>query len=71
MNTQRTDAAGASAGTTQIVVDQIKVIEKVKVANPNPSTSRTDAAGASGGTTTQRAESSGFMLDEQKTSGDK
>jgi len=63
METTRTDAAGASAGTTIQVVEQIKQIIKVPMSNPSPSTVRVDAAGASVGTTTQRAESSGPVLE--------
>jgi len=63
MNTTRIAAAGASAGTTQVVVEQIKRITKIPISNPSPSTVRVDAAGQSQGTTTQRAESSGAVLE--------
>ena len=60
MNTTRIDAAGASAGTTQVQTDQIKQLTKVKISNPSPETVRVDAGV---GTTTQRAESSGTVLE--------
>ena len=62
--TSRTDVG---VGTTTQTVET-KDIEKIKIANPNPSTLRTDAGV---GTTTQRAETSGYILDDQKTSGGK